>query len=65
MPKAKTIKGVAKRFKFTKGGKIKRARAFKGHIRTKKDSQRKRDLRKASLVSKRDKKAIRQAMPYH
>ena len=64
MPKAKTNKSIAKRFKFTKSGKIKRAKAFKGHIKTKKNSKRKRILRKATLVSKQDKKAIRQALPY-
>ncbi len=64
MPKVKTIKGIAKRFKFTKSGKIKRAQAFKSHIRTKKNSKRKRTLKKATLVSKQDKKSIRQALPY-
>ena len=64
MPKTKTIKSVAKRFKVTKSGKIKRAQAFKGHIKTKKNSKRKRRLRKAVLVSKQDKKSMRRSLPY-
>jgi large subunit ribosomal protein L35 len=46
MPKMKTHRGAAKRFKVTKTGKIKRAKAFKSHILTKKTSKRKRHLRK-------------------
>jgi large subunit ribosomal protein L35 len=49
--KMKTHKGAKKRFKVTGSGKIKRMRAFKSHILTKKDAKRKRRLRKASLVS--------------
>jgi len=48
--KMKTHKGAKKRFKITVSGKIKRMRAFKSHILTKKDAKRKRRLRKASLV---------------
>jgi len=48
--KMKTHKGAKKRFKITGSGKIKRMRAFKSHILTKKDAKRKRRLRKASLV---------------
>ena len=51
--KMKTHKGAKKRFKITGSGKIKRMRAFKSHILTKKDAKRKRRLRKASLVSTR------------
>ena len=51
--KMKTHKGAKKRFKVTGSGKIKRMRAFKSHILTKKDAKRKRRLRKASLVSTR------------
>ena len=50
MPKMKTHKGAKKRFKVTGSGKVKRMRAFKSHILTKKDAKRKRRLRKASLV---------------
>jgi large subunit ribosomal protein L35 len=48
--KMKRHKGAKKRFKITGSGKIKRMRAFKSHILTKKDAKRKRRLRKASLV---------------
>ena len=49
--KMKTHKGAKKRFKVTGSGKIKRMRAFKSHILTKKDAKRKRRLRQADLVS--------------
>ncbi len=52
--KAKTNKGAAKRFKLTKSGKIKRNKANKNHILTKKEQSRKRDLRAATLVSDAD-----------
>jgi large subunit ribosomal protein L35 len=48
--KMKTHKGAKKRFKITGSGKVKRMRAFKSHILTKKDAKRKRRLRQASLV---------------
>jgi large subunit ribosomal protein L35 len=48
--KMKTHKGAKKRFKVTGSGKIKRMRAFKSHILTKKTAKRKRRLRQASLV---------------
>ena len=49
--KMKTHKGAKKRFKVTGSGKVKRMRAFKSHILTKKDPKRKRRLRQASLVA--------------
>ena len=49
--KMKTHKGAKKRFKITGSGKIKRMRAFKSHILTKKDPKRKRRLRRGDLVS--------------
>jgi large subunit ribosomal protein L35 len=48
--KMKTHKGAKKRFKVTGSGKVKRMRAFKSHILTKKDAKRKRRLRRADLV---------------
>ena len=51
MPKMKTHKGAAKRFKKTGTGKLKRAKAFTSHILTKKSSKRKRNLRKTGYVS--------------
>ena len=56
MPKMKTHRGAAKRFKKTKTGKIKRFRASHSHILGKKSQKRKRRLRSATLVSKIDEK---------
>lgn len=64
MPKMKTHKGAAKRFRKTGTGKLKRAKAFRSHILTKKSPKRKRKLRKAGLVSKGDQKRIAQLLPY-
>ena len=58
MPKMKTNRGAAKRFKKTASGKIKRRRAYKAHILTKKSSSRKRKLRKGALVSAADRKRV-------
>lgn len=54
MPKLKTRKGVAKRFKVTGKGKLKRSHAYAGHIFTKKSTKLKRGLRKSGLVNKAD-----------
>jgi len=54
MPKQKSHRGAAKRFKMTAGGKIKRGKAYKSHILTKKSTKRKRQLDMAGLVSKAD-----------
>jgi large subunit ribosomal protein L20 len=51
MPKMKTHKGATKRFKTTGSGKVKRFKAFKSHILTKKTSKRKRNLRRAGLIA--------------
>ena len=51
MPKLKTHRGAAKRFRKTASGKFKRAKAFKSHILTKKTSKRKRRLRQAGIVA--------------
>ncbi|MFH1856488.1 MAG: 50S ribosomal protein L35 [Candidatus Omnitrophota bacterium] len=64
MPKVKTIKGAAKRFKLTKSGKIKRSHASTGHLKTSKNAKRKRQLRKPGLVSSSDKKNMTKALPY-
>lgn len=63
MPKLKTNRGAAKRFRVTGSGKIKRKRAFHSHILTKKDTKRKRRLRSTVLVSKADEKSIRRMLP--
>ena len=64
MPKLKTRKAVAKRFRLTKTGKIKRMKAGRRHILTKKARNRKRHLRKATLVSKSFLKKIKRQLPY-
>jgi large subunit ribosomal protein L35 len=64
MPKMKTHRGTAKRVKKTGTGKLKRMRAYKSHILTKKTQKRKRRLRKATLVSKGDKKRLMKLLPY-
>lgn len=64
MPKMKTHRGAAKRFRITGTGKLKRAKAFKSHILTKKSSKRKRNLRKSALVSTTQEKAMKKLLPY-
>ncbi len=64
MPKFKTKRSAAKRFKVTGSGKIKRRHAFKSHILTKKTRKRKRNLRKPALLDKADYKRIRMIIPY-
>ena len=54
MPKLKTHRGAAKRFSLTKSGKIKRSKAYKRHILTKKSTKRKRQLRGSSLIGPSD-----------
>ena len=51
MPKMKTHKGASKRFRITGSGEVKRYKAFKSHILTKKTSKRKRNLRRAGLIA--------------
>jgi len=51
MPKMKTVRGAAKRFKAKKSGKIKRGSAFRSHILTKMSQKRKRKLRSAQYVA--------------
>ncbi|HWR82331.1 MAG TPA: 50S ribosomal protein L35 [Candidatus Deferrimicrobium sp.] len=63
MPKMKTQRGAAKRFKKTATGKIKRHKAFKTHILTKKTTKRKRGLRKSALVSSADTRRVRHMLP--
>ncbi|MDD5004931.1 MAG: 50S ribosomal protein L35 [Candidatus Omnitrophica bacterium] len=60
----KTNRSVAKRFKFTGRGKIKRTRAYKGHLLGHKSKTRKRNLRHAALVDSRDMKQVRRLLPY-
>ncbi|MBI4383821.1 MAG: 50S ribosomal protein L35 [Nitrospinae bacterium] len=64
MPKMKTNKGAAKRFRKTGTGKIRRNCAFTSHILTNKTTKRKRNLRKSSIASPGDTKRIKALMPY-
>ncbi len=59
MPKIKTHKGAAKRFKFTAKGKIRRKRAYGGHLFLSKTAKRKRRLRQATLVDASNKKRLK------
>lgn len=59
MPKMKTHRGAAKRVKRTANGGLKRHKAYKSHILTKKSTKRKRGLRKAVMVSDADAKVLK------
>jgi large subunit ribosomal protein L35 len=64
MRKLKTKKAAAKRFKKTGTGELKRMKAFKSHILTKKTAKRKRNLRKATLTDSTNLKTMKKIMPY-
>lgn len=64
MPKMKSHRGAAKRFKKTGTGKLKRAKAFKSHILTKKSAKRKRNLRKVGYVDTTQEKTMKKLLPY-
>ncbi|MDA2915559.1 50S ribosomal protein L35 [Nitrospinae bacterium AH_259_B05_G02_I21] len=64
MPKIKTNKAAAKRFKKTARGKWKRRKSNASHILTKKTTGRKRSLRRSTLVSKADSKRVARMLPY-
>jgi large subunit ribosomal protein L35 len=64
MPKIKTHKGAAKRFKMTGKGKIKRSRAYKSHLLTGKSAKRTKRLRTPTLVSDREYVTIKRLLPY-
>ena len=64
MPKIKTNRAAAKRFKKTGSGQLKRMKAYKSHILTKKSTKRKRNLRKATLVDHTNLKAMKKILPY-
>jgi len=64
MPKMKTNRGAAKRFRKTNSGKIKRKRANATHLFTKKNQKRKRRLRDSTLVSAADTKRIKRLIPH-
>jgi len=58
MPKMKTHRGSAKRFRVTGSGKIMRAKGYKSHILTKKSPKRKRNFRKETVIAEADRKVI-------
>lgn len=64
MPKVKTHRGAAKRFSLTKSGRVKRGKAYKSHILTKKSTKRKRNLRQGTYIAAVEEKNIRQLIPY-
>lgn len=64
MPKIKTVRGAAKRFKKTASGGFKHKQGNKNHILTKKSTKRKRHLRGLSAVSKNDLASVRECVPY-
>ena len=64
MPKIKTNRSAAKRFKKTGTGQLKRMKAYKSHILTKKSTKRKRNLRKATLLDATKVKNMKKIMPY-
>jgi large subunit ribosomal protein L35 len=64
MPKMKTRRGAAKRFKTTGKGKVLRSKAFGSHILTSKTTKRKRRLRKSTIADATNVRAIKRMLPY-
>lgn len=64
MPKLKTNRGAAKRFRVTAKGKLKHRRAFRSHILTSKEHKRKRQLRAPGIVDSTNMNLLRQLLPY-
>lgn len=64
MPKIKTHSASKKRFKLTGTGKVKRSKAFKSHILTKKSTKRKRNLRKSTVAHSTNEATIKMLIPY-
>ena len=64
MPKMKTSRAAAKRFKVTVRGKLKRNKAYKRHILTKKTTKTKRNLRKATMTDETNVKNMKKILPY-
>jgi len=65
MPKMKTHRGAAKRFKVTATGRLKRQKGYHSHLATHKTRKRKRQLRQPTLVSEAMEKSIKRLLPYH
>ena len=64
MPKLKTKRAAAKRFKKTGTGQLKRMKAYKSHILTKKSQKRKRNLRKSIITDATNVKSMKKILPY-
>ena len=64
MPKMKSHRGAAKRFKSTASGRFKRSKAFKSHILTKKTTKRKRKLDTPTLIADADQRQVERMLPY-
>ena len=64
MPKMKTSRAAAKRFKLTGTGKLKRSKAYKSHILTKKSAKRKRNLRKPAITDSTNIQTMKRILPY-
>ena len=64
MPKMKTNRAAAKRFRFSKNGKVKCASGFANHNLSKKSPKRRRKLRGTGLLDERDVKSVKKLMPY-
>ena len=64
MPKIKTNRAAAKRFKVTGTGKLKRNKAYKSHNLTKKSTKRKRNLRQATITDATNVKNMKKVLPY-
>ena len=64
MPKIKTRRGAAKRFKPMKNGRFKRKQSHLRHYLTQKDAKRKRHLRPLAIVAKADSEAVGRMLPY-
>ncbi len=64
MPKMKTKRSAAKRFKVTGTGMLKRNKAYKSHILTKKSPKRKRNLRKSTITDSSNVKNMKKILPY-
>ncbi|HIA77248.1 MAG TPA: 50S ribosomal protein L35 [Gammaproteobacteria bacterium] len=64
MPKMKTNRGAAKRFKTTASGRFKRSQAYMNHILTKKSTKRKRQLRSQLIVHASNESALKRMLPY-
>ncbi len=64
MPKIRTNRSAHKRFRITGSGRVRRNKAYKSHILTKKSQKRKRNLRQAALIDSTNEKQVKRLIPY-